>query len=64
MYLFKKDSGEDFAMVELDGDRKVKVIRVKSVHLHDSGIYVVKCKSGDVHTFPATAEISIHPGRG
>lgn len=65
MYLFKKEAGDEFAKVEVDeGKRKVTIIRVKSVYLHDSGIYSVNCKDGDVHTFPATSETSIHPGRG
>tara|TARA_R110000764_G_scaffold65547_4_gene137226 strand:- start:904 stop:1098 length:195 start_codon:yes stop_codon:yes gene_type:complete len=64
MYLFKKLSKEDFAKVEVHSDRKSRVIRVNAVYLYDSGSYVVSCENGNVYTYPATAEISIYPGRG
>jgi len=62
MYLFKKEANEEYAKVEVG--QKVRLIRVQSVSLYDNGIYSINCKSGDVYTFPATSEISIHPGRG
>ena len=63
MHLFQKDLG-DFAKVEFGRNPTVRILRVKTVYLHDSGIYSVNCKSGDVHTIPATSEVSIFPGRG
>tara|TARA_R110000744_G_scaffold225644_1_gene343996 strand:+ start:1689 stop:1892 length:204 start_codon:yes stop_codon:yes gene_type:complete len=63
MHLFRKDADEDFAKVEVNNGM-FTILRVKSVYLHDNGTYIIACKGGDVHTFPATSEISINPGRG
>lgn len=62
MQLFKKLSSEDCAKVEVNGGKRV--IRVNLVYVHASGSYIVTCENGNVYTFPATAEISIYPGRG